>query len=267
MAGPGLNVPNPGNPAQQHIQAATPTTLNVPNPANPAQQQINPQQPRGQSAPVGQPGGSAPPAAATTAPAAPATTAPAPVTVDPRDAAYYDQVARLNNAYQGVLANTTRTTAQDQANYNLTYGSLAQKLPLTQQATRNTANAQGLLESGILGQRADLNNAAFLQNVGTAQNRQTAADQAAQGRLTTAQNNLSSGDATALDQAIARAAKNDVSNSPTTPTTTATPQGRLSWQQLQSATPKPVTAAQRARSNAASHNPRRTAGKKGAGRG
>jgi len=206
-------MPNPANPAQvaslgapavQPAQPAAPAAtnaaqaLNVPNPGNPAQQGI------------GQP-------AATQAPAPAATQAPAPVTVDPRDATYYDQLARLNAAYQGVLLGYQRTTAQDLAGYNSVYGQLTTQLPLTQQATRNQANSQGLLESGILGQRADLNNAAYLTRVGAARARLTAGDQAAMDRLTATENAYGPTAAGYLAAATARAKAADLAAGPTTP--------------------------------------------------
>lgn len=227
MAGP-AGVPNPGNPAQvaaisgapvQPRQPAGPAeTTAVPNPANPAQQQINqPAKP-----PVGAPG---PYPGDTPNPGNPAqqqiTGTPAqvgPVTVDPRDAAYYDQLARLNAANQGALLGYNRTTQQAQAGYDSTYGALTHQLGLTQQATRNQANSQGLLESGILGQRADLNNASYLGRVGQAQARLSASQQAAMDRLTGVQDAYGPRAKSLLDATTARAAAADLASGPTTPT-------------------------------------------------
>lgn len=216
-----MGVPNPGNPAQvaslgapqpnPRQAAATIASTNVPNPGNPAQQEINqtPQQQRNGLG-AGLVNGAQQVGAT-------ATTAPAPVTVDPRDAPYYEQLARLNAARQGALNGYDLTKQQNQAAYNQTYGQLSQQLPLTQQNTRNQANGQGLLESGILGQRADLNNAAYLGRVGAAQARQTSADQNAAARRDAVLNAYDPTAAGYLATATARAAAADLAGGATTP--------------------------------------------------
>lgn len=157
---------------------------------------------------------------ATPSPAATQAQAPAPVTADPRDAAYYEQVARLNHALQGALASYGATAANNQAAYNLTSGQLRQQLPITLQNERNRANAQGLLESGALAQRSGLDETAYANRVGAALARFNNANSVALNRRNAAQGSYNEGVYNAMygpKGAIERAASNDVSVGPTTP--------------------------------------------------
>lgn len=221
-----INVPNPGNPAQAQINAPRPVAPAtaapvrpagaVPNPSNPAQQQINQTVPQQQQ--------SATQGAGARAGAVGTTVTPVSVTVPPEDASYYDQIARLNAAWQGSLANYNRANSDAAATDTLANQQLQQQWGQTLQTTRDTANRQGLLESGILAQRAGLVGETYTNRIGTANNRQAAAEQAAANSLATAQNTLSVGSKTAYDATVARALKADVALGPTTPTV-PTPKG------------------------------------------
>lgn len=224
---PAPGAPNPFVPETQIGRGRQPsspalTNLNVPNPGNAAQQQIG-RQPRQRPNPVGGgvPGpGSMPNPGNVAQQQAPQFGAPAqvlPVTVPPQDAVYYDNLARMNAAYQGVLNGYTRTVQQDQAAFTYGQQGALTQLGLRQTATRNQANAQGLLESGILGQRADLNTAGYNTQVGGLLARQQAGDQAAMNRKLAFEANMPLQQKQWLDEAIARAAAGDAANMPTTP--------------------------------------------------
>jgi hypothetical protein len=73
---------------------------------------------------------------------------------DPRNGKYFENVAALEHQLKNSLAGDQQDITAAQAAYDYNTGQLDHQLPLTLQATRNTANAQGLLESGQLTQRA-----------------------------------------------------------------------------------------------------------------
>jgi hypothetical protein len=159
------------------------------------------------------------PAAAPAAASSPAS--PAPVTVDPRDATYYDQLARLQYAYNTSLSGYNAGLADATAGYNSTTGALNQQIPLTLANERAKANSQGLLESGILGQRAGLDEANYAGKMGSALSKENAANATAADRWAAAQNSYNVGNSTALAAAIARAQKNDLATQPVTAPVTA----------------------------------------------
>jgi|SRR6185437_4393302 len=73
---------------------------------------------------------------------------------DPRNGKYFEQLAALEHQLNGSLAADKQDLTSAQSGYDYSNGQLDRQLPSTLQATRNTANSQGLLESGQLAQRA-----------------------------------------------------------------------------------------------------------------
>lgn len=73
---------------------------------------------------------------------------------DPRNAKYFENLAALEHTLNNTLAGDQQALEDAGASYKYGTGELDRQLPLTLQATRNTANSQGLLESGQLAQRA-----------------------------------------------------------------------------------------------------------------
>jgi|SRR6185437_4782687 len=83
------------------------------------------------------------------------TTAPTPFPEgDPRNGKYFENLAALEHQLSNGLAADQQDLAAAQSAYDYSTGQLDRQLPLTLQTTRNTANSQGLLESGQLAQRA-----------------------------------------------------------------------------------------------------------------
>lgn len=75
-------------------------------------------------------------------------------TVSPYDAKYYEQLANLKHQEQNALSGDQASSKEAESGYNYSTGQLDTQLPVSLRETRNTANNQGLLESGVLGQRA-----------------------------------------------------------------------------------------------------------------
>lgn len=75
-------------------------------------------------------------------------------TVSPYDAKYYEQLANLKHQEQNALSSDQASLKEAESGYNYATGQLDTQLPVSLRETRNTANNQGLLESGVLGQRA-----------------------------------------------------------------------------------------------------------------
>lgn len=98
---------------------------------------------------------SAPPAAATPFPEG-----------DPRNAKYFENLAALEHTLNNTLAADKQDLTDAQSAYNYSTGELERQLPLTLRATRNTANAHGLLESGQLAQAAGGVEAKYAQQRG-----------------------------------------------------------------------------------------------------
>lgn len=73
---------------------------------------------------------------------------------DPRNGKYFEQLAALEHQRNNALAGDKEALTSGQSAFEYNTGQLDRQLPLTLQGTRNTANAQGLLESGQLAQRA-----------------------------------------------------------------------------------------------------------------
>ncbi len=73
---------------------------------------------------------------------------------DPRNAKYFETVAALEHSLNSSLAGDKQDLEAALSAYNYNTGQLDRQLPLTLRATRNTANSEGLLESGQLAQRA-----------------------------------------------------------------------------------------------------------------
>jgi hypothetical protein len=73
---------------------------------------------------------------------------------DPRNAKYFENLAALEHTLNNTLASDQQDRTDALSAYNYSTGELGQQLPLSLQATRNTANAHGLLESGQLAQAA-----------------------------------------------------------------------------------------------------------------
>jgi hypothetical protein len=73
---------------------------------------------------------------------------------DPRNGKYFENLGALEHQLNNSLAGDQRDLTSAQSAYDYSTGQLDRQLPLTLQGTRNTANAQGLLESGQLAQRA-----------------------------------------------------------------------------------------------------------------
>lgn len=149
---------------------------------------------------------------------APAAAAQPTTVTDPRDAAYYDQLARLTYAYNTSLAGYNRDFADASGAYNYTSGQLSAAEPVALQTDRNRANAQGLLESGQLAQAAGSTEAGYAAKRIAALSRMNATDSAATDRLTAALNAYNTGTAGAYSAAQARAARSDLATEPTTPT-------------------------------------------------
>lgn len=127
---------------------------------------------------------------------------------------YYDTLNRLNFALKNSLANFNQGEANAQAAYGYGTDQVNRALPLNLANTRNVANTQGLLESGIEGQRAGQVQEKSVQAQGrltsTLQNtdaRLAAAWQAAQGAQ-------QQGATTAYDTALIRANKGDIAAGP-----------------------------------------------------
>lgn len=72
---------------------------------------------------------------------------------NPLDATYYANLAQLNFQKENTLAQNKRGREQTNANSAYSKGQLTRQEPLKLQGNRNTANSQGLLESGQLAQR------------------------------------------------------------------------------------------------------------------
>lgn len=179
--------------------------------------------PTAKAAPSWQQIQSAPPpaAAATSATAAPGTPQAAPVApVSPLDATYYSNLAALKYSLGGKLAGLQNTYNADQAGYTAGGNTLTTALPATLRNTRNTANSQGLLDSGIEAQRSGANEATYAQKMGAL----LAKWQSEQGTIgTDTQGDVGTYDAdvnTQYQDALSRAEKSDLANSPTTPTPT-----------------------------------------------
>ncbi len=240
MAGPaGSILGQPGPPVTSTTAARNP----MPTAATIAPVPV--QDPRAQA--TAQNAANKPPA--TAAAAAPAATTAAPqITAPIADAEYNDQYARLLNSYNGALANYNAELPQNQANYTLASGQLTARQPGIQQGILSAANRSGILTSGLTGQRAGVAQTSYINQTGALQGKLTSANDAALQRWIAAQNAFNVGNATDLAAAQARILAANEAAGPTTPTA---PTGPPSWQQLQSAVPKPVTAAQRAKSNAA----------------
>jgi hypothetical protein len=82
------------------------------------------------------------------------TSAPTPFPEgDPRNAKYFETVAQLEHQLNNGLAGDQQDLVAAKAAYDYSTGQLDRQLPLTLRGTRDTANSQGLLESGQLAQR------------------------------------------------------------------------------------------------------------------
>lgn len=73
---------------------------------------------------------------------------------DLRNGKYFENLAALEHQLGNSLAGDKQDLEGAQSAYNYNTGELDRQLPVTLQNTRNTANSQGLLESGQLAQRA-----------------------------------------------------------------------------------------------------------------
>jgi hypothetical protein len=83
------------------------------------------------------------------------TSAPTPFPEgDPRNGKYFENLAALQHQLDASLAGDQQDLTGAQVGYDYSTGQLDRQLPLTLQGTRNTANSQGLLESGQLAQRS-----------------------------------------------------------------------------------------------------------------
>jgi hypothetical protein len=102
---------------------------------------------------------------------------------DPRNAKYFETLAALEHTLKDTLATDEASLAAAKASYEYNTGQLDRQLPLTMQATRNTANSQGLLESGQLAQRAGTVEAKYAAQRG----RLTSLMQQTEGRITNAE--------------------------------------------------------------------------------
>ena len=91
---------------------------------------------------------------------------PPPTTVDPRDSQYWDQYNRLQFNIANRQASTLAADQTDQAAREAAVKLLDTNLPLQQKADLNLGNKQGLLESGITGQRLGNTETAYAQKRG-----------------------------------------------------------------------------------------------------
>lgn len=145
------------------------------------------------------------------------TNVPAPAPVDPRDATYYDTLARLGYAQSTTLAGLGDTFSGDQAAYTSGVTADNTQLPLTLAATRDTYGGRGLLESGIEANKAGLDEAANTQKTDALLAKWNAQQSTIGNDITKANNTYNTGVATDFAGATARAAKNDLATSPITP--------------------------------------------------
>jgi hypothetical protein len=176
------------------------------------------------------------------------TSAPTPFPEgDPRNGKYFENLAALEHQLSNSLAGDKQDLTSAQANYDYSTGQLDKQLPLTLQTTRNTANNQGLLESGQLAQRAGSVESKYAEQRG----RLTANLQAEQNHVQQAENsasesfNLGRGRAaqTAREEAktqLEREAPND--QAPVTPVASPSQSLRVVGQHAQ-----PITATPKAR--------------------
>lgn len=102
---------------------------------------------------------------------------------DPRNGKYFENLAALEHTLKDTLATDEASLASARSSYAYNAGALDRQLPLTMQATRNTANSQGLLESGQLAQRAGSVEAKYAAQRG----RLTSGLQQTEGRITNAE--------------------------------------------------------------------------------
>lgn len=88
-------------------------------------------------------------------PAAPTgTAATTPVAATPYEAKYYEELATLEHQEKNALSGDQSARTEAQANAKFGTEGLERQLPLNLKATRNRANTEGLLESGVEGERA-----------------------------------------------------------------------------------------------------------------
>jgi hypothetical protein len=177
------------------------------------------------------------PAATGPAPQTPAValSSPAPVTGDPRDAQYYQQVAAINLSLQNGMANYGAGGQQDVLNQSardLANKQLTAAQPAIMQNTLNQANRAGVLTSGITGQRESQNVTNYETGAGRIASTFATADQARIGALAGAQDTYGSAMNTALSDANARYLAYLQANPPA-----LTPVGQIPiWQQVQQVT-------------------------------
>lgn len=191
--GAGFTKGQPGNIQHVPRQPAQHTRPHAPKPAGP----LRP----GQAPPSG---------------AASTDTGVQPVTADPRDALYFDTLAKLNFQYNNSLAGFQQSTIANQAGYTAAKSQLQAQLPPALQTDRSKANALGVLQSGVEAQRqggvtaanVDRQLAALKSYQGTQQR----LDEAQQ----TAEQTLPLDQKSALDAAVARSGRADIANSPNT---------------------------------------------------
>jgi hypothetical protein len=151
---------------------------------------------------------------------APTSTTTQAAPVDPRDAAYYNAIAKLQfQANQG-LANLDQQDAYATTDLQNALGRLHAQQPIAQQNTENTANAQGLFYSGQLGSRLGALNTQYAQQEGDINQNAQRAQAARAAARNAIQQGLPIDTAAALAAAVDRQGARDAANPPQDITTT-----------------------------------------------
>lgn len=171
---------------------------------------------------------------------------------DPRNGKYFETVAALEHQLNNSLAGDQQDLADAQAAYGYNTGQLDRQLPLTLQATRNTANSQGLLESGQLAQRAGTVEAKYAAQRGQLTSRfqqeQNRVHQAETGANESFNLGRTRAATTAREEALAQTEKeapNEPPASASASASAAVPRGPV----VVSSSPQPITGSPRARSS------------------
>lgn len=134
--------------------------------------------------------------------------------VDPRDAAYYNAVAKLQFQANQQLAGLDQQDAYATADLRNALDRLHAQQPIAQQNTENTANAQGLFYSGQLGSRLGQLNAQYAQQEGDMDQNAQRAQAARAAARNAIQQGLPLSTAAALAAAVDRQSARDAANPP-----------------------------------------------------